>query len=237
MFKKTRQNRIYENIVEQIQQSIFDGNLKTGDLLPNERELTENFGVGRGTVREAIRVLEHKGLVDIKVGLKGGVRVKEVPSEKVSESLDLLIRTQSLDIQFITEYREGVEPIIVSLAAKRVTESEIAQLQLLKEEAHEAYEAGIDNWQEQYKIGTLLHRKLAEFTRNPIHISVSRSIHNNIDSYYRKLLPPDEVMMEKNHKDFDDLIDAVINHDSKKAKKISEKHIKDFYTYMKKHKL
>ena len=90
MFRTARQNRVYQDIVEQIQDAILNGQLKVGDMLPPERELKEVFQTSRGTLREALRVLEERGLIEIKLGTGGGAVVKAVSSDRVAESLDLL---------------------------------------------------------------------------------------------------------------------------------------------------
>lgn len=58
MFQEARQNRTFQNVIDQIQEAILQGRLKAGDKLPPERELKEMFNTSRGTLREALRVLE-----------------------------------------------------------------------------------------------------------------------------------------------------------------------------------
>jgi GntR family transcriptional repressor for pyruvate dehydrogenase complex len=77
MFKKTNQQRIFEDLVAQIEGAILDGRLKAGDRLPAQRDLVEMFQTSRGPLREALRVLEQKGLLDIKRGVRGGAVVKQ----------------------------------------------------------------------------------------------------------------------------------------------------------------
>ncbi len=60
-FRKAKQSRIFQDVVNQIQEAILDGHLNAGDKLPSERELGEMLGTSRGTLREALRVLEPKG--------------------------------------------------------------------------------------------------------------------------------------------------------------------------------
>ncbi len=72
MFQKAKQNRIFQDVVDQIQEAILQGRLKAGNKLPSERELQEIFQTSRGTLREALRVLEQKGLITIKTGVSGG---------------------------------------------------------------------------------------------------------------------------------------------------------------------
>ena len=67
LFRAARQNRIFQDVVEQIQDAIIEGRLRAGDKLPAERELKDLLKTSRSTLREALRVLEHKGLIEIKV--------------------------------------------------------------------------------------------------------------------------------------------------------------------------
>src|SRR6185369_12119028 len=98
MFHKVKQNRVFQDVVEQIQEAIVSGKLAAGSLLPAERELKERFEVSRGTLREALRVLEQKGLIQIKTGVSGGPIVKGVGTEQMSESLAPLIRYQKVSV-------------------------------------------------------------------------------------------------------------------------------------------
>ncbi|MBW2677983.1 MAG: FadR family transcriptional regulator, partial [Deltaproteobacteria bacterium] len=128
MFHAASQNRIFQDIVDQIQEAILEGRLQTGDILPSERDLKEMFNTSRGTLREALRVLEQKGLIEIKLGVGGGSVVKEVSVDKISESLALLIRTQRVSLNHLAEFREAVEGIIAAQAAERATPADIKQL-------------------------------------------------------------------------------------------------------------
>jgi len=73
MFKQAKQNRAFEDVIFQIQDAILQGSLKVGDKLPSERQLREIFKVSRGTLREALRAMEQKGLITIKTGVQGGL--------------------------------------------------------------------------------------------------------------------------------------------------------------------
>ena len=72
MFQAAKQTKVFQDVVEQIQEAILDGRLTAGQTLPAERELKEMLSISRGTLREALRVLEHKGLIEIKLGVGRG---------------------------------------------------------------------------------------------------------------------------------------------------------------------
>ena len=76
MFRPAKSHPLYQDTVEQIENAILKGSLKSGEKLPPERELRETMLISRTTLREALKVLKQKGLVEIKLGSKGGAYVK-----------------------------------------------------------------------------------------------------------------------------------------------------------------
>jgi GntR family transcriptional repressor for pyruvate dehydrogenase complex len=76
MFREIKQSRAFEEVVSQVQESILRGEFKPGDRLPSERKLGEIFKVSRGTLREAFRALEQKGLITVGTGVHGGAFVR-----------------------------------------------------------------------------------------------------------------------------------------------------------------
>src|SRR5689334_5009541 len=90
MYSRVTSERLYEQIVTQIEQSILDGKLRPGDQLPSERELAEQFSVSRTAVREAVKALREKGLVDIQTGR--GTFVTEGTTLAMRKTLDWMVR-------------------------------------------------------------------------------------------------------------------------------------------------
>src|SRR4029077_2509617 len=90
MYKLVRTSRLYEQIVQQIEDSILKGTLKPGDQLPAERELAQEFGVSRTAVREAVKALREKGLVEAYSGR--GTFVTDGTSQAIRQSLDLMVK-------------------------------------------------------------------------------------------------------------------------------------------------
>jgi DNA-binding GntR family transcriptional regulator len=130
MFKAAKQNRIFQDVVEQIQETILSGKLKPGEMLPSERELKAMLQVSRGTLREALRVLEQKGLIEIKLGVGGGAVVQDMSYDQMNESLALLIRYQKVSLRHLSEFRVGVEGRVSALAAARATPADIHPAQI-----------------------------------------------------------------------------------------------------------
>ncbi len=119
MYSTIRLSRLYEQIVEQIQDRIVDGRLSPGDKLPAERELGEQFGVSRTAVREAIKALQEKGLVEILPGR--GTFVTEISNaltDNVRESLSLVMGTDLVaGLRDLNQVRMILEPEIAAIAS------------------------------------------------------------------------------------------------------------------------
>jgi len=135
-----KSTRIYAEIVRQIRALIADGQLKSGDRLPPERDLAERFRVSRTSVREALRTLESLGLIEIRAG--EGTFVREISVESLIEPLALVILTQREGIAELYEARRLIEPVIAALAATRATLDEVAELRRILEEQAREVEAG-----------------------------------------------------------------------------------------------
>jgi GntR family transcriptional repressor for pyruvate dehydrogenase complex len=171
MYKTVRTSRLYEQIVEQIEDSIQKGALKPGDQLPAERELAVHFGVSRTAVREAIKALHQKGLVEAYSGR--GTFITDGTSRAIQQSLDLMIKIGQADSSIhLEEVREILEPEIAALAATRIEEGQLAMMReaiaVMDQQRRdpEAYiEADLD-----------FHLALAEAAGNPLILSLIDSI-------------------------------------------------------------
>ena len=127
MYKTVRTARLYEQIVQQIEDSILKGVLKPGDQLPAERELALRFGVSRTAVREAVKALREKGLVEAYSGK--GTFITNGTSHAIRQSLDLMIRIgQNEGASHLAELRLILEPEIAALASQRIEDQLLATM-------------------------------------------------------------------------------------------------------------
>jgi GntR family transcriptional regulator, transcriptional repressor for pyruvate dehydrogenase complex len=232
MFQKARKNRIYQDVVDQIEEAILDGKLNVGDTLPPERDLMERFETSRGTLREALRVLEQKGLIEIRLGTNGGAMIKGLTTEKISENLALLIRFQRVSLEHLAEFREGVEGNVVALAAMRATPSDIRQLRILLEEARQYMDKGISHQDAFIRVDEQLHQALARISQNPMYTSILQTLHENIHPYFENFLPRKPHVIEENFSDLCDIVQAVESGDAKKASQLAQLHVRRFNQYM-----
>ena len=232
LFRKAKQNRIFQDVVEQIQDVILDGKIKPGERLPSERELGEMLGTSRGTLREALRILEQKGLIEIRLGVNGGAIVKETNWEQMSETLALLIRSQSVALEHLAEFREGVEGIIASLAAERATKNDIRTLDRLIGDLEKCYEKGVNHWNTFVSVDERIHIALAKITGNPIYGFIVETIHANIDKYYDKYLVVGDSELEENYRDLCDIVQAVKDKRISDAGHLAREHVRRFNRHM-----
>jgi DNA-binding FadR family transcriptional regulator len=129
-------------ISDQIRTAIVTGRLKAGDRLSPERELAEQFGVSRVTVRDALRSLEAMGLIAVKVGARGGAFVTAPTGSKVAQTMSDMVLMSAITPEEIAEARLIVELGTVTLACARATEDDLKALRELCEQGREALAAG-----------------------------------------------------------------------------------------------
>ncbi|MBZ5681759.1 MAG: FadR family transcriptional regulator [Acidobacteriia bacterium] len=171
VYKLVRTSRLYEQIVQQIEESILKGALKPGDQLPAERDLAQRFGVSRTAVREAVKALREKGLVEAYSGR--GTFITDGTSHAVRQSLDLMAKIgQPEGSTHLAEVRAILEPEIAALAATRAQESDlttmreaVAVMDRAGQDADAYIEADLD-----------FHLALAEAAANPLILSLIDSI-------------------------------------------------------------
>jgi GntR family transcriptional regulator, transcriptional repressor for pyruvate dehydrogenase complex len=162
MFRPVSQGRMSEVIVEQIRLLIRQGKLTPGDRLPAERDLCERFEVSRVTVREALRVLEAAGLIEIRVGARGGAFVTAPSSHRVGEGIADLLSMSSLAPADVTEARMVLELGIIPMVCERAVAEDIADLREICARARNAL--GDDDY--QLSLSTEFHVRVAQAAHN-----------------------------------------------------------------------
>src|ERR1700683_3005934 len=171
VYKVVRTSRLYEQIVQQIEESVLNGSLKPGDQLPAERELAQRLGVSRTAVREAVKTLREKGLVEAYSGR--GTFVTDGTSQAARQSFDLMVKLgQAEGSPHLAELRLILEPGIAALAAARVQEPEIVALR----EAVTVMDGAQRDPEAYIEADLDFHLALAEAAGNPLILSLIDSI-------------------------------------------------------------
>ncbi len=128
VFVPVRSGRASEDIALKLEAAIMDGRLVPGERLPSEREMQVHFGTGRGAVREAIKMLKQKGLLEVRKGAMGGAYVRRLEVANVSESLALFLKQHPVEPEKLIEFRESMDRTIALLAIACATQAEKDQL-------------------------------------------------------------------------------------------------------------
>ena len=219
VYKLVRISRLYEQIVQQIEESIVKGSLKPGDQLPAERELAQRFGVSRTAVREAVKALREKGLVEAFSGR--GTFITDGTTQAVRQSLDLMVKIgQPEGSKQLAEVRAILEPEIAALAALRIQDAELATM-------HEAVAimdgAGQDP-QAYIEADLDFHLALAEGADNPLILSLLDSIVGLLREQRLRIfhVPGGPERGQFHHKK---ILEAVEHHDGEKAREAMRAHL------------
>jgi GntR family transcriptional repressor for pyruvate dehydrogenase complex len=219
MYKEIQSARLYEQIVQQIEESILTGALKEGEQLPAERDLALQFGVSRTAVREAIKALHEKGLVEPLPGR--GTFVTDGTSRSIRQSLDRLLRSDHQNGKlWLAEFREILEPEVAALAAVRATSDDIASMR----EAFEVMERSRNDADAYIEADLDFHLELAEAMGNPMVLSMIDSIvellrEQRMHTFYVKDGPAHGQFHHKR------VLEAVEHHDPQAAREAMRAHL------------
>ncbi len=222
MFERVRRPRASGEIVGQIERAIFSEQLSPGDRLQSERELAEQFGVSRITVRDALRSLEARGLIRVKVGASGGAFVSEANVDRVAESISTMIRLKRMTLSELAEARKVVEAATAELAAERADAGAVSRLQQNVDQAR-----------------PLLREPITHADASmDFHVELARAANNEVlyatVAAYRELLVPsirdlrDPKSGRATQKAHEELVEAVRRHDAEGARQIMLTHLADF---------
>lgn len=222
LFNRISPGRISEMIVDQIRLLIRRGRLRPGDRLPAERELCQRFGVSRVTVREALRVLESSGLVEIRVGARGGAFVTAPSSMRVGEGLADLISMSALTPAEVTELRLVLELGIVPLVCERATEDDLADLREISARARAAARSGGGYSME---LSAEFHVRVARATHNAATAMLVESIRGPLIMSLEAAQHRAPQMGKIGADEHDAFIDAVADRDCERATTVMRKHL------------
>lgn len=175
MYTPVQSIKVFEQIADQIEQRILNGELRSGDRLPTERVLAEQFQASRTAVREAMKILAQKGLVEMRPG-RGTIVINGAP-EAMQNSIGLVMKLQVGEVggsDNLVEVREILETEIAALAAARATEDEIAAMR----EAIRVMDVSLSDADAYIAADNQFHRSLAKATQNSLILILIDSIVN-----------------------------------------------------------
>ncbi|MGD0237304.1 MAG: GntR family transcriptional regulator [Syntrophorhabdales bacterium] len=171
-FRPIKQSRISGEVTEQLKQSILLGHFKSGEKLPSERELAEQFQVSRVAIREALRTLENSGFITTRQGVTGGTFVTELTFQQVSNAFLDLFLADKISIPELYRVRLLVEPEVARLAAQNITREYAERLKTCLK----AEEQPSTTLREDLDKKTAVHFVLAEMCGNRFFEGLVRSV-------------------------------------------------------------
>jgi DNA-binding FadR family transcriptional regulator len=222
MYTPIQSLKVFEQVAVQIEQRILDGELRSGDRLPTERELAEQFQVSRTAVREALKTLAQKGLVDMRPGR--GTMVIDGANAALQDSIGLAMRLKLGEVggsNNLVEVREILEVEIAGLAASRATEKEIAAMR----EAVQKMDASLHNADAFIAADNRFHEALAEATQNALILILVKSIVNLLSEQRKQIFDHDGGPQrgQIHHKR---ILESVIAHDPETARAAMRAHLR-----------
>lgn len=160
-------------LAERLKREILSDAYQPGASLPTERELVTATGLSRGSVREALRILETQGLVLTRAGRYGGTTVAQPTDDHLSNHINLYAKGRSMPLSALVEVRLALEPMVAWLAAERRTEADLQSLRAISERINRAAETDLDAFLEE---NVNWHDALAVASHNDLLRAFSTSV-------------------------------------------------------------
>ena len=171
IFSRIEHSRTADEVVQQIESLILEGVLRVGDRLPGERELARQFEVSRPILRDALKLLESRGLLTTRHG--GGTYVADVIGQVFTKPVMDLISTHRKAASDYLEYRREIEGVAADYAARRATADDIALLDRIMARMEAAHVSG--DFEEEAAIDVEFHHAVGECAHNIILMHTLRS--------------------------------------------------------------
>lgn len=223
MFQSVENKRVSQVIIEQIQNMIMSGELKIGDKLPPERELTETLNVGRPALREALKALEVIGVIERIHGQGNFISNNIVNS--FFKPLSLTFRLSNGKPEEILQVRFLLESFTVDLAAKNSTDEDIKKLELLHKKMILS-----ESLEDKAKYDKEFHFEIARISDNILIINLFQSVSYLMDLFINETVRISELEEKAIHRIYEEhknIIEAIKENNSTKAVGAIKKHLEN----------
>ncbi|MFG2074279.1 FadR/GntR family transcriptional regulator [Nonomuraea maritima] len=228
-FEPVRAVRAYERVVEQVEEAIESGTLSPGERLPSERELMVQFSVSRSTVREALRVLQARGLVQSRPGDPNGAEVLPFTPAALHKSMTTLARVEELSLAELVQFRMVLDSAAILLAARLRTAEQLGEM----ERAVAGMRASVERGEDAFSAAdAAFHEVVARAGGNKliqICTDVVRSIVVRLISEKIAGAPDREQLMRRSIGHHEEVIAAIRAGDGPRAARLSREAMYDYY--------
>lgn len=228
LFERISPSRTADEVVFKIEQLLLDGVLRDGEKLPGERELATRFEVSRPVLRDALKELETRGLLESRHG--GGTYVADIIGQIFSRPVTELIARHERATMDYLEYRRELEGITAEFAAQRATHFDREILKGIIGDMREAHESG--DFHDELEADVELHNAIGESAHNIILMHTLRACYKLLSAgifYHRQMVFSEPGARESLLAQHEAIVDAIIEGNPAKARQAAEDHI-DFVT-------
>lgn len=217
-FRHVASKHISDFILEQLEEAIFLKEILPDEQLPPERELAQMFNASRLAVREAIAELEKRGLIEKRLGAKGGTFVLPITLKAREYAKEQIVDQREL-LNELLEFRSYIEPEAAALAAARITDEELKALRELIDASRQS------NTRELFRsLDVKFHLMIAKASRNTFVENAVRQIRIKINLGL-DLLPYDDTIKEDSNEKHAIILKALSDRDGAQARALMKKHL------------
>ncbi len=222
MGETIQRRKIYQEVLDRLMARIRSGGILAGAQLPSERELMDEYGVGRPAVREALQALERSGIVEILHGERARVVVPTAERlvAQIAGGAMHLLRSQPGSLEHLKDARVFLECGTARMAAEKATGEQVARLRL----AIAQQRAAMADFDEFVERDMAFHREIAGISGNPIFPAVAEALFRWAGEYYQTLVraPGAEELTLTEH---ERIVDAIAAHDPDAASEAMHAHL------------
>lgn len=215
------------HVADAIKDWVVERGLQPGDRLPGEAELIARFGMSKGTIREAMRLLQAQGLIETKTGPGGGSFVGEVSRERATALLANYFYFRDVTIDDIYQVRITLEPELAASLAGRLSDAQLGELEAIMEDYAEAA-ADAEEERRQHVASLRFHARLSDFGGNALlgfFIGFMAQILTDLTVYKRLYTTPNHDLWKRGRQHQTDLISALRRGDADKAREVMRGHM------------
>ena len=221
---KPNRVRSFDEVVEQLREAIYAGRIRPGERLPGERRLCAELGVGRPTLREALRSLEAVGIIEVRPGKSGGSYAATPSESTVGDALAALVQLRGASLEDLAEFRVDFEGENAAWAARRADAADLAALQAIVDDARAAGTAA-----HVVEVDVRWHETLARATKNRLRIGIALGIHDAVLRRHRTAVEPGrDAHVASIPADMAAITAAVADGDAVAARRLMRAHIEEW---------
>jgi DNA-binding FadR family transcriptional regulator len=226
-FRPIQGRRIFEEILDQLEEAILDGHISAGDRLPSERQLAEQFNASRTSVREAVRVLEALGVAKVKAGAENGAVLVEEPGDALRLLLRFQLALRHISVASVIEFRTVLEPWAARAASERATKDELSRMASVL--AAMGTEVGPAQF---HQLDSSFHLEIARAGQNDLMVLVLEGARTSIERIMLDALnrvedwPATRARIVEEHAE---ILGAISSREPDEADTLMQHHIRSFY--------